>query len=161
MGKSWRGVMERRALLDTNVVIDFLDSARPHHETAVDLLGVLIQLGAAVCVPASSLTDVYYVLRRTAGEPAARRAVGALVEALRVVAVDADICRAALASDEPDFEDGVVRACAESISAHWLVTRDQTAFAHAPVATVTPADLLARLTAPGTPGQPRKMLSEI
>jgi predicted nucleic acid-binding protein len=135
-----------KAVIDTNVLIDFLDSGRPEHQTAVDLLAALIDSGADVCLPASALTDVYDVVRRTAGDLTARRAVATLVETVTVLTVDAEICRTALASDEPDFEDGVVRACAESIGAHWLVTRDQAAFAHSTAPPTSPGELLARLS---------------
>jgi predicted nucleic acid-binding protein len=137
--------MRCEAVLDTNVLIDFLDDGRPEHQTAVDLFAALIDSGVDLCLPASALTDVYYVVRRTAGDLTARRAVATLVEAVTVLAVDAEICRAALTSDEPDFEDGVVRACAESIGAHWLVTRDQAAFAHSRVPPTSPGELLNRL----------------
>ncbi|MDR1264002.1 MAG: PIN domain-containing protein [Propionibacteriaceae bacterium] len=143
--------MACKAVLDTNVLIDFLDAGRPGHRAAVELLGRLVGGGAEVGVPASSLTDVYYVLRRTAGEPAARRAIGVLVKAVGVLAVDAAVCRAALAGGEPDFEDGVVRACAEAAGAHWLVTRDRAAFARSTVPAVSPDELLARLAGPKPP----------
>ena len=50
------------------------------------------------------------------------------MDAFGVVAVDESLCRHAIVSDEPDFEDGIVRACAESVGADFIVSRDARAF---------------------------------
>jgi len=134
-----------RAVLDTNVVLDFLDSGRPAHPTAVDLIRVLVAADADLCLAATSLKDVYYVLTKVAGEPAARQAVTALVQTTTVMTIDAATCNDALSNNEPDFEDGLVRACADAYTADWIVTRDQAAFAGASVPKTDPAVLLATL----------------
>jgi predicted nucleic acid-binding protein len=143
------------AALDTNVVLDYLDSARPEHAAAVQLLRALVETGARVCLPASALTDIYYLMRRASGESVARRAIGAISEALSILPVDADICRTALKSDEPGFEDGIVRACAEAAAVDWLITRDAAAFANSTVAKITPAGLNARLAQRRSPRRPQ------
>ena len=48
----------------------------------------------------------------------------------------------ALNSDEPDFEDGIIRACAELNGADFIITRDKAAFAHSKVRSVTAAEYL-------------------
>ena len=54
------------------------------------------------------------------------------------------LCRQAADSDEPDFEDGLVRACAENARVDFIVTRDVTAFARSKVRSIAPADYVAR-----------------
>lgn len=36
-------------------------------------------------------------------------------------------------SDEPDFEDGIIRACAEAAGADFIISRDERAFARSPI----------------------------
>jgi predicted nucleic acid-binding protein len=135
-------------VLDTNVAVDYLDSGRPAHADAVRLLTALIEAGSEVGLVAPSLKDVYYLITRAAGEAAARRAVAAFTQALTILPVDADACAEALASGEPDFEDGLIRACAEAAAADWIVTRDKDAFAGSTVPKADAAALAARLGLP-------------
>ncbi|MDR1186870.1 MAG: PIN domain-containing protein [Bifidobacteriaceae bacterium] len=135
----------RRVVLDTNVAIDYLDSARPAHRAAVDLLTALIAAGVEVCLAATSLKDIYYLVTPTAGEARARQAVKAFTQAFTILPIDADVCTKALASDEPDFEDGLIRACAEAVKADWIVTRDAAAFTRSPVPKADSAALAATL----------------
>jgi predicted nucleic acid-binding protein len=131
-----------RAVLDTNVILDFLDTARPEHSTAVALITTLVGSGTDLGVAATSLKDIYYILTRTVGEPAARQAITTLSQAMSVLAVDATTCADALSSDEPDFEDGLIRAAAEVWQANWIISRDHAAFAASPVPKAAPAVLL-------------------
>ncbi|MCL2787476.1 MAG: PIN domain-containing protein [Micrococcales bacterium] len=134
-----------RAVLDTNVLLDYLDSARPEHATATEVVRALTLQGVGLCVPATSLKDVYYILTRVAGEPVARQAVRVLVRATSVLTIDETTCRDALESNEPDFEDGLILASALAAGARWIVTRDGAAFAHGPVEAISPSNLLAHL----------------
>ncbi|MDR0592668.1 MAG: PIN domain-containing protein [Bifidobacteriaceae bacterium] len=134
----------QRVVLDTDVAVDYLDSARPAHRDAVDLLTALVASDDELCLVATSLKDVYYLLTRAANESSARRAVAALSEVMTILPVDADTCAAALASGEPDFEDGLIRAGAEAAGADWIVTRDAAAFAGSTVPKADAAALLAR-----------------
>jgi predicted nucleic acid-binding protein len=132
----------RKVLLDTKVLLDFFESSRPEHRTAVDLMTVLLERGTEICVVATSLKDIYYILTRHADEAAARRCVSTLIQTATILAVDALICQDAALDAEPDFEDGIILACAARADVDVIVTRDQAAFAQA--ARTTPVALLAR-----------------
>ncbi|MCL2593994.1 MAG: PIN domain-containing protein [Promicromonosporaceae bacterium] len=132
-------------LLDTNVVIDYLAENRPGHGDAVALVRVLVLGGIGLHIAATSLKDVYYIVTRTHGEVLARQAISCLSADMTVIAIDAELCARALASNEPDFEDGLIRECAIASGAQWIVTRDVKAFLHSPVPTITPRQLLDRL----------------
>ena len=132
-------------LLDTNVLLDFLATTRPEHDVVVSLIRQLQEDGIGLCVAATSLKDVYYILGRTDGEPAARRAVESVLMTSIVLPVDDTCCRMALSSTEPDFEDGIIRAAAEIGRVDYLVTRDRGAFIGSAVPKVSPGDLLREL----------------
>lgn len=130
-----------KLLLDTNVVIDFCSTARPCHDEAVEFVR---EAGAAkdieLIVLISSLKDLYYVLCRThKDEAAAREAVATVArDDFNVVDLLAAYGPVALTSDEPDFEDGLVRAAAEALDVTAIVTRDERAFANSYIKAFTP-----------------------
>ena len=45
-------------------------------------------------------------------------------------------------SDEPDFEDGIVRACAERWKADYIISRDEKAYANSHIKRVTAEEYL-------------------
>jgi len=134
-----------RVLLDTNSLLDFLSTARPEHDLAVRLVRRLQDCHVAAFAVATSLKDVYYILGRSDGEPAARRAVESILATMIVLPVDESCCRAALASSEPDFEDGLIRAAAEAARVDFIISRDARAFVGSRVPRLSPADALVEL----------------
>ena len=134
-----------KVVLDTNVVLDFLDSTRAEHSTAVALVTALVTVGTDMCVAATSLKDIYYVLTRASGEPVARHAVTTLTQTMTIMAVDSTTCDDALTNGEPDFEDALVLACAATGAADCIVTRDRAAFLGSVVPKTEPAVLCAQL----------------
>lgn len=89
-----------------------------------------------------SLKDVYYITSKIYGEDKARELVRSLMRLLVIAPVDAEVCNMALASNEPDFEDGIIRACAELNGADFIITRDAAAFANSKVRSVTATEYL-------------------
>ena len=125
--------MSRKALIDTNILLDAAMSERPDWEFAVMLLDEIAYGGLEGMVAATSLKDVYFVLSKYADEPSAREFVKAAIEAFTVVAVDGALCRTASYGNEPDFEDGIIRACAEHEAVSFIISRDEKAFLKSPV----------------------------
>lgn len=65
-----------------------------------------------------------------------------LTELLVVAPVGAEECEFALHEGEPNFEDGLVRACAELNDVDFILTRDARAFKRPSVRAVTCAEYL-------------------
>ena len=131
-----------KLLIDTNVIIDYAVSSRPSHSEAVTLFEeAAADKKVELLVPVSSLKDVYYVMcRNYSDEPTARQALRRITETyFTVIDLLAVYGRTALDSDEPDFEDGLVRAAAEAIGADAIVTRDAAVFGTSTVRCFTPA----------------------
>lgn len=134
-------------VLDTNVLLDLASAARPCHGDAIAALTACAEGGVRALAPASSWKDVYFIFARRYGtETEAREAVCVLRRSVGTVDVTDDIVERALFSDEPDFEDGIVRAIAEDAGADWIVTRDAAAFEHSAVRSIAPARLAERLS---------------
>lgn len=136
-----------RVMVDTNALIDLVSSSRPAHGRTVAAVVALLGSGDFEgCVLSSALKDVYYVYCRHYGdEPSARRAIRELRRMFALVNLTPSIVDAALDSDEPDFEDGLVRAAAELTDCDFLLTRDAPGFLSAGFEKVDADGLLERI----------------
>ena len=134
-------------LLDTNVLLDYVCADRPEHVPTVDALRVcLLREDVRIFVPACLLKDVYFIYERHyVTESNARRVIALLRQVFEVVELTLDIVDAALVSDEPDFEDGIVRATAEAIGADAIFSRDIRAFQTSPVQRLNAAGVIATI----------------
>lgn len=120
--------MNRKALLDTNILLDAAMGERQDWAFAVMLLDEIAYGRLDGCIAATSLKDAYFVLCKYADEATAREFVEAALDLFGVISVDDAVCRMAAQSDEPDFEDGIIRACAEREGVDFIVSRDENAF---------------------------------
>lgn len=131
-----------RLIVDTNVLLDALVDGRPHAEASQGVIDRCCGWGDYGMVCGLSLKDVYYITARARGERWARNAVRHLMDNLVIAPVDAEVCELALTSREPDFEDGIIRACAELNGAEFIITHDKSAYAYSSIRSVTAAEYL-------------------
>jgi len=134
-----------RVLFDVNVVLDVLANREPFADEAQAALGRAETGAIEGFVAAHTITTLHNLLSRHLSRARARRVLTDLLGVVAVAPVDEDRLRHALALDWPDFEDAVQAACAESIGAAYLVTRDKRGFRKSAVVPVTPGELLAVL----------------
>ena len=120
-----------RVVLDTNIILDYLSATRERHRDAVDLLEVLLSSeDKSPVVLAASIKDAYYILcRHYHNERVVRSRLNDFRSLMEVAELTVPVLDAAFASDEPDLEDGIVRATAELLGAEAIVTRDASAYA--------------------------------
>ena len=131
-----------RLLLDTNILLDCVDPSRASHDDAMRLLTLCNGGGDVGIASSHSLNDTYYIMSRLYGEPNARKAVRLLAELVVVAPIGAEETLLALDSNEPDFEDGLVRACAELNDVDFIISRDEKAFRKATIRRVTAKEYL-------------------
>lgn len=131
-----------RLLIDTNVALDLLSAGRPQHKEANRVAELCNGGGDTGFMTAGSLKDVYYILCKIRGEELARDAVDALMSLFVVAPLAAKECDLSLRCNEPDFEDGLVRACAELNDIDFILTRDARAFKGSKVRAMDCADYL-------------------
>ena len=129
-------------LFDTNFLLDFVDETRPDSEYAVELFKRTVSGEFTGYIAASSLNDAYYVMQKRGSDQEARDWVRAFIRAFTVEELDIEICAIAVDSDEPDFEDGCIRAIAERAQVDFIITRDRRAFARSWVKTYSPREFL-------------------
>ena len=131
-----------RLLLDTNILLDAVMRERPQSAEARQVLDRCSGWGDMGLVAAVSLKDLYYVLGKCWGEPTARECVEQLMGLVVVAPVGGEEADLALHAGEPDFEDGLVRACAELNDVDFIITRDAAAFRKSRVRSVSAAEYL-------------------
>lgn len=140
-----------RVLLDTNVVLDVLLQRLPWL-TQADAIWQASRSGLLdAYMTASSVTDVYHVVRRAGGLAAASAAVRRCLDDLAVVPVDEIVLEHAWSLPITDFEDALQAACTIREGLDAIVTRDVAGFVGAGIVVLSPADLIARLPPPSVP----------
>ncbi|MGI6221280.1 MAG: type II toxin-antitoxin system VapC family toxin [Coriobacteriales bacterium] len=131
-----------RLMLDTNILLDCVDSRRAAHDDALRLIARCNGGGDMGIASSHSLNDVYYIMKKLYGEPSARKAVDVLTDLVVIGPISAEETLLALGSNEPDFEDGLVRACAELNDVDFIISRDEKAFGKATIRRLTSAEYL-------------------
>lgn len=134
--------MNRKLLADTNIFLDVAIDAREEHVPGLLLWDEFLYGEIEGYVAATSLKDVYYILGKYEGESRSRDFIEAILKIFQVVPVDALVCKTAIRSNEPDFEDGIVRECAESIPVDFIISRDKSAFGRSYIKCLTAQEYL-------------------
>jgi predicted nucleic acid-binding protein len=132
-----------KLFVDTNVVLDVLLLREPFFENSTGIL-TLAETGQVTgYVSALSFPNVFYLLRRSEGERAARKAICGMRDLFTIVPMDAQITNQAIDSDIKDFEDAIQFFSALRVGADSLITRNAKDFPTGDVPIQTPAEFLA------------------
>ena len=135
-----------RVVLDTNVILDYLSAKREHHRDAVDLLEELFYDDGEVVIPAGCIKDAYYILcRHYHDEEIVRLRLDGFRQVVQVAELTNAVLDVAFSSNEPDLEDGMVRATAELCGADAIITRDEGAYRASTVPSMDARTYLSRL----------------
>lgn len=132
-------------LIDTNIWIDIVLKRPAFFDKSFEALLECIKNDIKLFVVATSVKDIFYWVEKSAGESAAYAAVEELFHMARVASVDEIVCKQALALEKPDYEDGIVAACAIAEGVDAIVTRDKAAFENFDIDKLTPQQLIELL----------------
>jgi predicted nucleic acid-binding protein len=110
-----------RVLIDTNVVLDFLQEREPFVENAARLFERIDTGEIEGFIAATTITNIYYIIRRAAGRIVAQDAITQVLSDLNICAVDFEVLEQALALNFEDFEDAVQYVCAVAHNADAIV----------------------------------------
>ena len=132
-----------RIMCDTNIILDVLLDRPPFADISSWLLALCEARKLEGFVSASAVSDIFYLVRKqTHSTELAYRAVGKLLEIVKVCGVTGDDVLAAFQKKAKDFEDCLVAVCARSVKCDYIVTRNKADFAGFGVPAVTPEELL-------------------
>ena len=88
-----------RLLLDTNVILDLALKRHPFFPQAASLLKTAKQLRYQIMVTATSITDIYYIIRKAKGKDTAFGFIEAFLKFAEVASVNKHVIMQALRSE--------------------------------------------------------------
>ena len=136
-------------LIDTCVVLDFLQRRKPFDESALMLFQAAAKDEFTGCITAKSVTDIYYPTHHCTNSARESRAI--LEQLLDVVSVldtaAADVFHA-ISSEVTDFEDAVMIATAIRSEMSCIIARNAKDYAKSSVPVYTPDEFIKILYLP-------------
>ena len=114
-----------KALIDTCVIVDILQKRDPFYAAAMEILLAVSNKKCTGILTAKSITDIYYILRRSIhNEQEVRKLVRILFTLFEVVDTYSIDCELALSSTIKDYEDAIMVETGSRVGAECIVTRN-------------------------------------
>ncbi|MCL2743144.1 MAG: PIN domain-containing protein [Planctomycetaceae bacterium] len=135
-----------RVLIDTNILLDVLLNRKEFLEVSSAVIKLLLERKYRGFVAATTLTNMYYIVRRTTGKTDdAMRVVDKTLQWCEVAPVNRRVLDIARFSGIHDFEDAVQAAAAHDCHIDIVVTRDKTGFLDSGLNVYSPEEFLETL----------------
>lgn len=135
-----------RALIDTCVIIDALQSREPFYKDAQDLFLLAANTRFAGFITAKSVTDIYYLMHKhTHSDKAARDVLNKLFTLFDILSTAGIDCQKAIPSPVSDYEDAVMIESAERAEMDCIVTRNQADYTKSAVPVYSPKKFIRHL----------------
>ena len=131
-----------RILLDTNIILDVALNRQSHSDEAKELIYFLNQKEIPFFVTATTVTDIYYILKKSDNHASALEFLQNFLLYADVAGVDKTIIINALNSGLNDFEDAVQIQSAVFNQISTIVTRNKSDFKTSEVEVFTPEEFL-------------------
>ena len=115
--------------LDTNVLVYSLHSQAPFYAEVNNFLSRCLSENITCYFLSSSLKDTYYILRKHyLPEANARYSIRMFRKVFEMIDLNSVIIDKVFSSNEPDFEDALVRSAAEVLQVDAIISYDKDAF---------------------------------
>ena len=134
--------MKYRALIDSNVVLDFFLKRPGFFEKAKVIFKAVEKKRLIGCISSSAMTDIYYITESKTDADYAWEMMEYLYRTGKILPVIRKTVRTALDSGMKDFEDAVQAAAAKDFGIDIVVTRDPTDFANSGLQIYSPEEFL-------------------
>lgn len=139
-------IANMKVLIDTNIMIDALtnrDGRSGFSATVIDLCAKQVIDGY---VALHSISNMYYILRKQYSDAERRTILKRYNEILKVAEVGNDVVDTAINNTAiSDYEDALQYACAETVGADYIVTRNIKDYGKAEIRAISPEELLKLL----------------
>ena len=136
-------IASMKVLIDTNIMIDALtnrDGRSGFSATVIDLCAKQVIDGY---VALHSISNMYYILRKQYSDAERRTILKRYNEILKVAEVGNDVVDTAINNTAiSDYEDALQYACAETVGADYIVTRNIKDYEKANIKAISPEELL-------------------
>lgn len=132
-----------KVLIDTNVMIDAITKRDDASSFSADVIALCSSNRITGFAAPHSFSNMYYILRKEYSDKNRRVIIGEYSKILNVVSMNEDVINAALNNNNiTDFEDAIQYACAESVGADYLVTRNVKDYGRSSIKAITPEELI-------------------
>ncbi len=131
-----------KILLDTNVILDIVLERHPFAQAATAVLQAVRENDSVLFVTATTITDLYYIIRKAKGHAVALNFTKDLLEFVEVAGVDREVIINALRSQIADFEDAIQESAARLQNIDVIITRNVADFAYSTIQVHNPASFL-------------------
>ena len=132
-----------RVMIDIHIFLDVLLKREPFFEASRDVLRLCEEKKVQGFLPASSATDLFYIIRKgLQSTDAAYRALGSILDIVKVLTVTHDDVLHAYLRRAADFEDCLLATCAGSNRCGAIVTRNKRDFLDFGIPLMSPEELL-------------------
>ena len=137
-----------KILLDTDVILDFLFDRKPWSEDAAIILTLCETGKISAFVTPVMLSNLYYILRKTASHKKVIEKLSALLSITDVLTMNREIVNQALYSGFQDFEDALQNYSAQQADGVGIViTRNVNDYKTSSLSVKTPESFLRMLSA--------------
>ncbi len=133
-----------KILLDTNIILDIALERREFYDISKELLLKINQLNIPVFVSATTVTDIYYILKKSKGHQLTISFLKNLFDFIGIAGVSNEIIFSALNSELTDFEDAVQIECASQNDINIIVTRNINDFKKSKLEVFTPIEFIGQ-----------------
>lgn len=135
-----------KALIDTCVIVDVLQKREPFYQDAMDIVLFVSNRQFLGVLTAKSITDIYYILRRSIhNEDEVRQLLRTLFILFDVEDTFSTDCQIALSSSIKDYEDAIMVQTALRTGVDCIVTRNQRDYKLAPLPIFSPKEFLKKI----------------
>ncbi len=131
-----------RALVDTNVFLDVLLDRAEWAEASRDVLNHLERIPGAGWIAWHTLSNLYYIGRKVAGEPQTRKSLARILTHFDVCPTDGRLASSALEFPLADFEDALQVAAGLAAKVDFILTRNGPDFRKSPLPVLSPEKAL-------------------
>ena len=129
------------ALIETNVILDYVLKREPHAAATKTCLDTLVHRKTKLWLPVSALTDIYYTTLQAHKDAYAGKAIiSKLLNAFQIVVIDKADCIRALELDVDDYEFALLATAAKRLKAAHIITNYTDAFRNSPVTAISPEE---------------------
>jgi predicted nucleic acid-binding protein len=131
-----------KALIDTNIIIDWLAVREPFAKTSTEIVRLAEKSIIEGVISASAVTDIFYIQRKMKGYEKAIHEIRSVLTIFEIADTTEAILLRALESGNRDFEDAVQSETARKAAAEFIITRNSPDFTASPVLSISPEDFL-------------------
>jgi predicted nucleic acid-binding protein len=135
-----------RVLLDTNIVMDVLQSRQPFVQASEALIKLAESGLFTPLLCATTVTNIYYIGRKQYGNEHAVAQIKTLLEVFEIAPVTQTVLSRATTLMFSDYEDAVQHAAASAAGATAIATRDLKDYENATLSIYRPEELVRLLS---------------